>query len=168
MKPDIRAGLCLRPARPMPGQRLGGFGASRGKAALVFLLLLLGLSACQSLPTHHNCPQASDTRNPGRDDLLLGTWTVLLWGESRELLTLSPHPEHKGSWRGVLTQGPLRHAVVADGDDGEFTLEESHDGQRIAATWQGRLLEGGCGQQIMGHRHRPGHQAQEFLIMRTP
>jgi hypothetical protein len=42
--------------------------------------------------------------------------------------------------------------VVADIEDGEFTMEESHDGQRIAATWLGQVQAGSCGQIITGNR----------------
>jgi hypothetical protein len=73
-----------------------------------------------------------------------------------------------GSLRGELTQGQQRHAVVADLDDGDFTLEETHDGQRIAATWQGSLPAAGCGRQIQGQRTLAGQNSRSFLITRTP
>jgi hypothetical protein len=87
--------LNLRPSRPKPWPRLGGFLTSQAKTALV-LLLVLGLSACQNLPTRSDCPLAQDPDAAVRADLMLGSWTVLLWGERHELLTLSPHPEHTG------------------------------------------------------------------------
>ena len=128
------------------------------------LLALLALSACNLLPTRSACPTAQDLT----PEMLHGQWTVQITGEMPWALTLGPHPEHVGSLRGELTQGQQRHAVVADLDDGDFTLEETHDGQRIAATWQGSLPAAGCGRQIQGQRTLAGQKSRSFLITRTP
>lgn len=97
------------------------------------------------------CPQGPDI--PTR--LLVGRWQVELHSGSASLwtLTLQPHPEHIGSLRGTLSQGTQQAMVVADWDDGEFTMEESHDGQRIAATWLATASPGQCGRQLEGSRH---------------
>jgi hypothetical protein len=79
-------------------------------------------------------------------------------------LQLGPHPEHQGSLRGELTQGTLRYPVVADLEGGEFTLEESHDGARIAATWLGTVVTGSCGRVLQGQRIGPQDHRQAFLI----
>ena len=128
------------------------------------LIALLALSACNLLPTRSACPTAQDLT----PEMLYGQWTVQITGEMPWALTLGPHPEHVGSLRGELTQGQQRHAVVADLDDGDFTLEETHDGQRIAATWQGSLPAAGCGRQIQGQRTLAGQNSRSFLITRTP
>ena len=128
------------------------------------LIALLALSACNLLPTRSACPTAQDLT----PEMLYGQWTVQIAGEMPWALTLGPHPEHVGSLRGELTQGQQRHAVVADLDDGDFTLEETHDGQRIAATWQGSLPTAGCGRQIQGQRTLAGQNSRSFLITRTP
>lgn len=128
------------------------------------LLALLALSACNLLPTRSACPTAQDLT----PEMLYGQWTVQITGEMPWALTLGPHPEHAGSLRGELTLGQQRHAVVADLDDGDFTLEETHDGQRIAATWQGSLPAAGCGRQIQGQRTLAGQNSRSFLITRTP
>jgi hypothetical protein len=128
------------------------------------LLALLALSACNLLPTRSACPTAQDLT----PEVLYGQWTVQITGEMPWALTLGPHPEHAGSLRGELTLGQQRHAVVADLDDGDFTLEETHDGQRIAATWQGSLPAAGCGRQIQGQRTLAGQNSRSFLITRTP
>jgi hypothetical protein len=85
---------------------------------------------------------------------LIGQWQVTLHSPTPEqwTLDLQAHPEHTGSLKGSLVQGNRRALVVADWDDGEFTMEESLDGQRIAATWQGQATEGQCGRQIEGTR----------------
>ena len=139
-------------------------GTRTQATALGGLLALLTLSACTALPPKSDCPSATDMRA----DLLHGQWTAQVAGEAPWTLTLGPHPEHAGSLRGSLTQGAQRHAVVADLDDGEFTLEESHDGQRIAATWLGSLPTAGCGRQIQGQRVLPDHSSRPFQIIRTP
>jgi hypothetical protein len=54
--------------------------------------------------------------------------------------------------------------VVADLEGGEFTLEESHDGARIAATWLGTVVTGSCGRVLQGQRIGPQDHRQAFLI----
>ena len=138
--------------------------SGRWLGALISLIALLALSACNLLPTRSACPTAQDLT----PEMLYGQWTVQITGEMPWALTLGPHPEHAGSLRGELTLGQQRHAVVADLDDGDFTLEETHDGQRIAATWQGSLPAAGCGRQIQGQRTLAGQNSRSFLITRTP
>ncbi len=140
------------------------YTSGRWLGALISLIALLALSACNLLPTRSACPTAQDLT----PEMLYGQWTVQIAGEMPWALTLGPHPEHAGSLRGELTQGQQRHAVVADLDDGDFTLEETHDGQRIAATWQGSLPTAGCGRQIQGQRTLAGQNSRSFLITRTP
>lgn len=140
----------------------------RTSAWCLTLAVLLSLSACLSLPTRTACPSAQDMSS----QMLYGRWTAQIEGEPAWSLTLAPHPEHVGSLRGELTrtlnQYTQRRAVVADLDDGEFTLEETHDGQRIAATWQGQFPNEGCGRQIQGHRSMTGQSSRPFLITRQP
>ena len=102
------------------------------------------------------CPSASAISAQA----LIGTWEVELHSQppQRWPLTLQAHPEHTGSLQGRLVQGARTAQVVADWDDGEFTMEESHDGRRIAATWLGTATEGECGHQIEGTR-QPGEAA---------
>jgi hypothetical protein len=148
--------------------RTHAFLNRRAPAAWLIGLLALGLSACQGLPTRNDCPNARDM-NP---QMLYGTWTAQVAGEPLWTLTLGPHPEHVGSLRGELTdtKGPNQkpRAVVADLDDGEFTLEETHDGQRIAATWLGSLPWAGCGRQIQGQRTMAGEVSRPFVLNRDP
>ena len=135
---------------PHSGFRTGCLGA---------LVVLLALSGCTSLPTA--CPAPAEVK----PEQLHGIWTVQLDGTGTPwTLQLGPHPEHQGSLRGELTQGTLRYPVVADLEGGEFTLEESHDGQRIAATWLGTVLAGSCGRVLQGQRIGPQERRQAFLI----
>lgn len=127
--------------------------------AMTSLAALLALSGCTSLPPV--CPAPKDVK----PEQLHGVWAVQLDGSGPQwTLQLGPHPEHQGSLRGELTQGALRYPVVADLDNGEFTLEESHDGQRIAATWLGEVVAGRCGRVLQGQRIGPQERRQDFLM----
>lgn len=129
--------------------------------ATTFMAALFALSGCTSLPPA--CPSAADLK----PEQLHGIWTVQLDGADPQWsLQLGPHPEHQGSLRGELTQGALSYPVVADLDGQDFTLEESHDGQRIAATWLGEVLTGSCGQTIRGERVGPQERREAFDMRR--
>jgi hypothetical protein len=127
-------------------------------------LLLAGLlSGCVTLPSRQACPPNDKAES------LQGTWLAQLAGSSSAwTLQLAPHPEHTGSWRGELAQGDRRYAVVADLDDGEFTMEESHDGQRIAATWLGGRLAGDCSRTLHGQRIEQDQSRQTFTLRPAP
>lgn len=132
-------------------------------AAMALQALLL--TACQLAPVRPDCP-AGQTLGA---DQLHGHWRLELAGSTAVWqLRLGPHPEHLGSLRGELQQGPVRYPVVADLDGREFTMEESHDGQRIAATWLGTAVHGHCGRLIQGERLQHGQQAQGFTMRPAP
>lgn len=40
--------------------------------------------------------------------------------------------------------------LAGDVDEGEFTLEESDNGQTISATWSGTVIDNSCGKEIRG------------------
>ena len=123
------------------------------------LITVLALSGCTTLPP--TCPAPADVQ----PKQLHGVWTVQLDGSGPPwTLQLGPHPEHQDSLCGELTQGPLRYPVVADLEGGEFTLEESHDGQRIATTWLGEVVAGSCGRALQGERSGPSQRPQPFQI----
>jgi len=129
--------------------------------ATTSLAALLALSGCTSLPPA--CPAPKDVK----PEQLHGVWTVQLGSAGPHgSLQLGPHPEHRGSLRGELTQGAQRYPVVADLEKGDFTLEESHDGQRIAATWLGEVVPGSCGQALRGERIGPQEGRQAFRMQR--
>lgn len=129
--------------------------------ATTSLVALLALSGCTSLPL--SCPAPAEVQ----PEQLHGVWTVQMDGAGPNwTLRLGPHPEHQGSLRGELMQGALRYPVVADLDHGELTLEESHDGQRIAATWLGEVLADSCGQALRGERIDPLEHRQAFDMKR--
>ncbi len=133
--------------------------AWRGAA---MVLLPLALAACQHLaPNLPDCPAGQSLGA----DKLEGNWTLEMAGTAAPWsLRLWPHPEHIGSLRGELQHGARRYPVVADLDGREFTMEESHDGQRIAATWLGTAVPGHCGRLIQGERLESEQKAQGFTM----
>jgi hypothetical protein len=128
------------------------------------LLTALLLSACATPSARKACPSGRDVRA----DMLHGVWQVHMAGMSAPgTLHLGPHPEHTGSLRGELVQGLQRWPVVADVDDGEFTLEESRDGLQISATWLGTPTTGHCGRLIEGQRFEKDPTGQNFRLLLT-
>ena len=133
--------------------------------AAASMAALLALTGCTGVPKSivSPCPVAQEV-SPQQ---LHGLWRVVLEGETTPWnLQLGPHPEHRGSLRGELVQGQLRYPVVADLENGELTLEESHDGQRISATWLGEVVASSCGQALQGERIGPQEQRQTFRMQR--
>lgn len=129
--------------------------------AITGMATLFVLSGCTSLPPA--CPASADLK----PEQLHGAWAVQLDGAGPHWsLQLGPHPEHLGSLRGELTLGALRYPVVADLDGRDFTLEESHDGQRIAATWLGEVAQGSCGKVLQGERTVPQEHRRTFRMQR--
>jgi len=133
------------------------------------LLLAAGLVATLGAATA--CPTAADIA-PG---MLVGQWRIE-WADTGRprseapwVLVLAPHPEYSGSLKGTLSRGQERRLVVADWDDEVFTMEESQDGRRIAATWQATASQGRCGQELQGLRFTgsaPDASAQHFVMRR--
>ena len=135
---------------------------SRTWACWITGVCLASLSACSTAPSAPGC-----TTEDISPEQLVGTWRVTLAGQSVPwTLLLRPHPEHEGSLRGALMQNPQHFAVVADIEGGEFTMEESRDGQRIAATWLGQVQAGSCGRIIRGERQdsTAGQAPQRFQM----
>ena len=134
-------------------------------AVVLQVTLACGLSACSGPPARSACPMPAEVTA----DMLVGTWTALVQGQQAPwTLVLAPHPEHLGSLRGELRLGPQHFPVVADLDEGEFTMEESHDGQRIAATWLGQITRPTCTLHIRGERILRDPPRQAFELKRAP
>lgn len=128
----------------------------------LFLLCLALSGPAHAAPP---CPDGADIKALQ----LQGPWLVQLHDQPHLWkLDLKPHPEHMGSLRGELDTGFQRFVVVADLDEDEFTLEETHDGQRIAATWLGQLNPESCGQSLHGERHTTLGASQSFEMRRNP
>ncbi len=93
------------------------------------------------------CPKAAEVVQRH----LLGLWHAQFEGLPRgATLLLEPHPELKESVHGEVDRNGERTPVTGDVDEGEFTLEESHNGTNISAVWLGDVVEGSCGREIRG------------------
>jgi hypothetical protein len=129
----------------------------RGLLALAAALTVTG--AWADAP----CP-AADEVTPQQ---LLGTWQADLQGSwDGAILKLGPNPDYAGSLSGTLEREGARLQVAGDLDDDGFTLEESADGEHIAATWLGDVVEGSCGREIRGTWTRDGDTGGRAFVLR--
>jgi hypothetical protein len=144
-----------------------------GLAGLLLTALALPAAAQQSGapdPTAPRgalrCPTPAQT---GQADLL-GLWHAVFEGQPKgATLLLEQHPELAESVRGAINRDGERAFVAGDVGDGEFTLEESVDGQRISGTWLGTVVEGSCGREIRGNWQRAGESvAVPFRLRKLP
>jgi len=126
---------------------------------LVLLAAVLAGPALAQAP----CPAAGDVAS----QQLLGEWKAEFQGTWEvATLRLVKHPEYGDSFRGTLERAGSRAQVAGDLEDGEFTLEESADGKRIAATWLGDIVEGSCGREIRGTWTRDGETTGRDFVLR--
>lgn len=84
---------------------------------------------------------------------LYGLWRTefegLPQGQGATLL-FEKHAVLADSVSGGINRDGAKTLIVGDVDQGELTLEESLDGQRIAATWLGAVVDKSCGKEIRG------------------
>jgi hypothetical protein len=143
------------------------------------LLLPLG-AAAQAQQTASGC-SVPEHLPPAQ---LSGLWELTLWPESpRETqvvsegaLLLEPHPDYAGSVRGDLKRSSagndLQAVVSGDVTEGSFHLDESEDGERMSAVWDGTAQDCAGRIRITGLR-RPaeggaGGPVLRFRIQRKP
>jgi hypothetical protein len=110
--------------------------------ALAFVLL----AACGAATA---CPDATAV---GRGDML-GLWRVEFADASAATLLLEPHPEDDAGLAGGINRNGMQGIVAGDVRKGEFTLAESADGKKLAATFVGDVVPGSCGREIRGEWH---------------
>lgn len=127
--------------------------ALRNTTVFIALSHLFTLGIAQNRPqtAARDCPAA---RQVGQAHLL-GTWRGQIDGvPGLTVIRLTSHPEHRDGVAGFLQRSaggePAVARVSGDVDEGIFTLEESEDGRRIAATWSGAIKEDSCGRTITG------------------
>jgi hypothetical protein len=104
---------------------------------------------------------------------LYGLWNVELGSmdaasplpssQQRGLVRFEQNPEFEDSIAGWLELGSATVFVAGDIDEGQFSLEESDDGKRISAVWEGSIAKGSCGKTITGTR-RAGEQVGSFVL----
>lgn len=128
--------------------------------AVCVTLLLLGAAAAAAQPA---CPHASEVRQAD----LLGLWRAEFEGQGHVgTLLLEKHAIYAESVSGSINRNGDRRLLAGDVEDGEFTLEESADGQRIAATWLGEVVEGSCGTEIRGAWTAEGDKNARAFVLR--
>ena len=131
-------------------------------APLAAVALCLPAFASANTP----CPAAAEVK----PQQLVGLWRAELNGQAHNgaTLLLEPHREYAQSLSGEINRDGSRARVAADLEEGEFTLEESADGQRITATWLGDVVEGSCGKEIRGRREGGWDGIAPFVLRKLP
>lgn len=104
--------------------------------------------------TDPNCPPSGSPLPPRA---LVGAWDARIGDDSTAIrLLLQPHPDYAGV-RGQVLRGDMAAQVAGDiNDQGLLLLDESEDGQRISATWEGEALARSCGRVFRGQWRRAG------------
>ena len=116
------------------------------------------------------CPKASEVRATD----LYGAWRVELTHSSLSgvgatdsaSVIFEKNPEFSDSVVGWLQWGKDKIFVAGDVDEGSFSLEESDDGTRISAVWEGNVAQGSCGKAITGTR-RVGDVSTPFVLRKS-
>jgi hypothetical protein len=102
---------------------------------------------------------------------LFGAWSLLLEGGGVSLVTrleMVRNPEFAESLAGAYRWGESQREVFGDIEQGNLDLEESANGKDINALWKGRVLEGSCGQTIVGKRRSTVDNSEQNFVLRRP
>lgn len=102
---------------------------------------------------------------------LYGLWRAEFEGLPQgATLRFEKHPELAGSVSGSINRDGVKALIAGDVDQGELTLEESFDGQRIAATWLGTVTDNSCGKEIKGTWRNASTNADSypFILRKLP
>ena len=133
------------------------------RAGLLAALLAASGAWAQGTAPAPDCPKAIDVDHPR----LLGLWRAEFEGEPLgATVLLEKHPEFAGSFSGGVNRSGERSRIAADIEDGDFTMEESRDGEKIWATWLGEVVEGSCGKEIRGTWQAEGDKRAKAFVMR--
>lgn len=117
--------------------------------------------------TDPNCPPPGSPVTPGA---LYGAWDARIGHDGAPVrVLLQPHPDYAGV-RGQVLRGGTASQVAGDvSDQGQLLLDESEDGQRISAVWEGEVLARSCGRVFRGQWRRAGEdQELPFELNRSP
>jgi hypothetical protein len=156
-------------------------------SAIYFIATLAGSTACVAQNTSKNDAQtAPSTQCFAATEVsavhLYGAWQVELTGSpsatdklgtqsppaptTRASMLLEKNPDYDDSLGGWLQWSHQKVSVVGDIDSGSFSLEESDDGTRISAVWEGEIAPGSCGKVITGTR-RVGEALTPFVLRKA-
>ncbi len=138
--------------------------------AIIFIAILaINTWTAAQNNTKTACPIATELKAPD----LYGAWTVDMPASNatsstnvRGQVVFEKNTEHPDSISGWLTWNGSNVFVAGDIDEGSFSLEESDDGKRISAVWDGVVPEGSCGRAITGSR-RMGDSLVSFMLRRS-
>ncbi|MFZ4288704.1 hypothetical protein [Variovorax sp. HJSM1_2] len=131
------------------------------------MLLLMAATPYAWSQTAPACPAPEDIL----PQHLFGSWTGQIQGQPEQIRILfTKHPEFAGSVSGTLERAGIRAHIAGDVDHGDFTLEESLDGQRINATWLGQVEPNSCGKEITGTwtQENDSNSARAFVLRKQP
>jgi hypothetical protein len=135
-------------------------------------------NSLENAPKAPKAPNSSNTPCLNARDVqatdLYGTWRVELSRSSlagalqieRGSVVFEKNPEFADSVVGWLQWGKDKIFVAGDVEAGSFSLEESDDGTRISAGWEGTVAEGSCGKAITGSR-RVGEMSTPFVLRKA-
>ncbi len=101
---------------------------------------------------------------------LYGLWRAEFDGQAQgATLLFEKHPQFAQSVRGGVNRGGVMGQVAGDVNNGDFSLDESDDGIRIAASWSGTVVEDSCGKEIRGTWTRAaGKPEYSFILRKVP
>jgi hypothetical protein len=116
------------------------------------------------------CPKARDVQSTD----LYGSWRFEITHDAsasphqpqRGSVVFEKNPEFADSVIGWLQWDNKKIFVAGDVEQGGFSLEESDDGTRISAVWEGTIAEGSCGKAITGTR-RVGDVSSAFVLRKA-
>lgn len=116
------------------------------------------------------CLSARDVRSTD----LYGAWRFEITRSVSSLAILplqgsvvfEKNPEFSDSVVGWLQWDSVKIFVAGDVAQGNFSLEESDDGTRISAVWEGTVAEGSCGKAITGSR-QAGEVSTPFVLRKA-
>ena len=118
-------------------------------------------------PTHAACPKPAEMSHLH----LYGLWRAEFDNAAVPPATLlfEKHPDYPESVRGGINRDGLKGLVAGDVENGEFALDESTDGIKIAATWVGNVVENSCGKEIRGTwTAAVGKPEYSFVLRKVP
>lgn len=133
----------------------------------VFTSAIGQISSANPASTALKCPAIKDLVNTD----LFGAWSLLIEGAGRSQVTrlqMLRNPEFAESLAGSFTLDEKKFEVFGDIEDGAFELEETDNGKDISAIWKGRVVEGSCGQTILGTRRETANNSEQNFVLRRP
>jgi hypothetical protein len=121
----------------------------------------------QNTALEARCPALADLQNTD----LFGAWSLLLEGGGKSVVTrlqLKRNPDFAESLAGSFNLEGKTFEVFGDIEAGAFDLEETANGKDISAIWKGQVVQGSCGQTILGKRRHVQDNSEQNFVLRRP